>query len=286
MSAVLQERVQPYAWSLLLHAVIALLLVGGALFSAPDVVQPLPIQAVIVDQAILEAARQSRATKARSQQDEEERRRLAAESEQAAAAERQRQEEAARRQRLEAEQAARRKQDEQAARARKEQQARVVADAQQKAQAADARRRADDDAKRKAEAQARERAQAEQRAAAQQARERAAREAELKARIAEEERRAAAVAGGMRSQYVGLIQERVERNWIRPPSARAGLKCVVNVAQVPGGEVVSVRLGACNGDEAVKQSIISAVYKSSPLPAPPDPTLFERNLVLEFVPVE
>jgi colicin import membrane protein len=278
MSVALQARVQPYAWSLLLHAGIVLLLVGGTYFTAREVIQPMPIQAVVMDQAILEAARAARSDRNRLRQDEELRRRAAAERQQAAEAERQ--------QKVEAEQAARRERTEQAERARREQQLRADDAAKREAQAAEAKRRAEDEARRKAETAARERAQAEQRQAAQQAKERAAREADLKARIAEEERRTAAVAGGMKSQYVGLIQERVERNWIRPPSARAGLRCTVNVAQVPGGEVVSVRLGACNGDEAVKQSIVNAVFKSSPLPPPPDPTLFERNLVLEFVPVE
>ena len=80
------------------------------------------------------------------------------------------------------------------------------------------------------------------------------------------------------------IRARIQRNWIRPPSARAGLKCIVKVTQIPGGEVVSASLGACNGDEAVKQSIISAVLRASPLPTPEDPTLFVRNLNFEFVP--
>ena len=92
------------------------------------------------------------------------------------------------------------------------------------------------------------------------------------------------MASGARVQYVALIQARIQRNWIRPASARSGLRCVVKVTQIPGGEVVGASLGACNGDETVKQSIISAVLKSSPLPAPPDPSLFERNLVIEFVP--
>lgn len=286
MSVALQARVQPYAWSLLLHAGVVLLLVGGTFFTAREVVQPMPIQAVVMDQAILEAVRGARLESTRRRQDAELRGRADAERQEAAKAERQRQAEAERRQKVEAEQAARREKTEEAERARREQQVRAAEAAKRETQAAAAKRRAEDEARRKAETAARERAQAEQRQAAQQAKERAAREADLKARIAEEERRTAAVAGGMKSQYVGLIQERVERNWIRPPSARAGLKCTVNVAQVPGGEVVSVRLGACNGDEAVKQSIVNAVFKSSPLPPPPDPTLFERNLVLEFVPVE
>jgi colicin import membrane protein len=83
-----------------------------------------------------------------------------------------------------------------------------------------------------------------------------------------------------------MIQARIQRNWIRPASARPGLRCTVNVQQIPGGEVVGASIASCNGDDAVRQSIVSAVLRSSPLPAPPDPALFERNLVIEFVPEE
>ena len=93
-----------------------------------------------------------------------------------------------------------------------------------------------------------------------------------------------AVAGGLKAQYVAMIQARIQRNWIRPASARPGLKCTIRVTQIPGGEVVGATLGTCNGDDAVRQSIVSAVLRSSPLPTPPDPSLFERNLVVEFVP--
>jgi colicin import membrane protein len=43
-------------------------------------------------------------------------------------------------------------------------------------------------------------------------------------------------------------------------------------------------VGRCNGDEAVKQSLEAAVLRASPLPNPPDPALFERNLVINFEP--
>jgi colicin import membrane protein len=45
-----------------------------------------------------------------------------------------------------------------------------------------------------------------------------------------------------------------------------------------------VSIGDCNGDEAVRESIEAAVYRASPLPPPPDPSLFERQLVIEFKP--
>jgi hypothetical protein len=80
------------------------------------------------------------------------------------------------------------------------------------------------------------------------------------------------------------IQARIQRNWVRPPSAHQGLDCTLYVTQSPKGEVTGVRLGACNGDDAVKQSIQKAVYGASPLPPPPDPSLFQKNLEIYFRP--
>jgi len=34
----------------------------------------------------------------------------------------------------------------------------------------------------------------------------------------------------------------------------------------------------------VRQSISDAAYRASPLPAPPDPALFDRDLVVTFAP--
>ena len=84
------------------------------------------------------------------------------------------------------------------------------------------------------------------------------------------------------AQIRGAHPARVES----PASARAGIECILYVTQVPGGEVTDVKLGSCNGDEAVKQSIIDAAYRASPLPAPSDPSLFERNLEIIFKPAD
>jgi colicin import membrane protein len=133
-----------------------------------------------------------------------------------------------------------------------------------------------------------ERAVAEKAAAAKEAAEKLAisqqqaRERELRERLAAEERRVALSASA--AQWQQALRAHIERQWRRPPSAAAGLRCVVWVDQVSGGEVVSVRMGECNGDEAVRQSIESAVYRASPLPPPPDPALFERRLELIFAP--
>jgi colicin import membrane protein len=122
------------------------------------------------------------------------------------------------------------------------------------------------------------------RLAAAEAAQRSARESDLARDLAAEEHRLGAVDAGLLARYVADLRARIERAWNRPASARPGLKCTLFVTQVPGGTVSSVRLGECNGDEAVRQSIVLAVHRASPLPPPPDPSLFERSLNVEFAP--
>lgn len=100
--------------------------------------------------------------------------------------------------------------------------------------------------------------------------------------IAAEENRFAAVDAGALAIYVAQIRQKVERNWSAPASAGAELRCAVRVRQVPGGEVVGVTILNCNGDDAVKRSVEAAIYKSSPLPEPSDPNLFDRNILLNL----
>jgi len=110
-------------------------------------------------------------------------------------------------------------------------------------------------------------------------------ERELQAALdAEEELRALRESSEF-DRYLLQIRSRIEANWIPPASAVAGLECVVNVTQIASGDVVSVTVGRCNGDAAVKRSIETAVLRSSPLPTPSVPALFERNLELIFKPV-
>ena len=91
-------------------------------------------------------------------------------------------------------------------------------------------------------------------------------------------------SSGAMNQYAAMIQQHVERQWNRPPSARSGIECEVSVAQSPTGTVLRVQVGRCNGDQAVKQSIENAVQRASPLPLPTDMRLFDRNLRFIFKP--
>lgn len=156
----------------------------------------------------------------------------------------------------------------------------------QKQAEAEKQRKADTERKRVEEIERKQKEEAAKRKAAEEARAQQAREADLRKQMEEEEGRMDLANSGLLNQYVALIQQHIIRHWNRPPSAKPGLECEVRVTQAPGGTVLGVQLGKCNGDAAVQQSIQNAVERSSPLPPPPDPRLFERTLVLVFKPTE
>ena len=100
------------------------------------------------------------------------------------------------------------------------------------------------------------------------------------ARQLDKERLAVLDAG--RIEYIAQIKNRIERNWLRPPGTAAGLKCIVRLSQIPGGEVVQAEIRESSGNIAFDRSVEEAVLRSSPLPVPKDPSLFDRNIVITF----
>lgn len=132
-----------------------------------------------------------------------------------------------------------------------------------------------------AERQQREQAAREQREAA----ERLARER----REGEAERQRAGQEGeiaSLRAQYIAAIRAVVEANWLRPPTARAGLQCRVRVTQIPGGEVIAVNVipNRCNADEPTQRSVEQAVMRAQPLPFRGFESVFERQIEFNFAP--
>jgi len=139
-----------------------------------------------------------------------------------------------------------------------------------------------------ADKKALEKKKADEAAAAKKAAEEKAREAseaELRKSLAAEERATALQSSDEAARWRASIVARIQRAWIKPPSAQAGIECIVRVTQVPGGEVTGVQVDSCTGgDAALRQSVQDAVYRASPLPSPPNPALFDRNLILTFKP--
>ena len=88
----------------------------------------------------------------------------------------------------------------------------------------------------------------------------------------------------LRDQYEVAIAQKVERNWIRPVFSAQPGSCRVRVKQIPGGDVVNVDASACGGDPSYRQSVEAAVFRAAPLPQPPDPAVFDRDIIFTFKP--
>jgi len=260
--------------SVALHAVLVVVLTAGFRFPSRPVfpAAAVPIQGVMIDESVITKEQQRRERVAHEEQQRKQR-------EERQARERVEQ------QRRDKEAAAQRERDR-------------VADEQRKAQAerervAKEEKERVEAAKREKERVAQEKLQKEQRdreeAARKQkeaaaAKQRAQAEAELQTQLAAEAERQSAIANGLQDQYIRLIADKVERNWNKPLNATQGLECIVNVVQIPGGDVVDAKVGRCNGDDVVRRSIEDAVRKASPLPAPPSSAVFQRNLIFVFKP--
>ena len=109
-------------------------------------------------------------------------------------------------------------------------------------------------------------------------------EAAVKSQV---DREAKTAADGVRADLAGeyrlLIQQIVTDNWLRPPTAKPGLRCILKIVQIPGGEVISAAIsGSCNGDEATRRSIVAAVERIDALPYRKYEDVFAREIDFEF----
>ena len=83
--------------------------------------------------------------------------------------------------------------------------------------------------------------------------------------------------------YYAAIQSQVTNNWLRPPTARSGLRCRLKIVQIPGGEVISAAIaGICNADEATRRSLVAAVERAGTLPYRGFEEVFEREIDFIF----
>ncbi|MBT5891433.1 MAG: cell envelope integrity protein TolA [Chromatiales bacterium] len=275
--------------ALVLHVFFAMAFALSTFAIPRQVPQQLTVKAVLVDETKTKSAQEAQA---RQKQERERQQRKVEEQR-----EREQQQKEAQQRKAKLDQQRRAKADAEqkvkADNARKaELKARQVAESKAKAKAkasaeskakleAERKAKAESERKAKLDAERKVRADAEKKMADAAA---ARRESELAASMAAEEQLIAARTSGELAEYIALIKQRVERNWVKPSGSASAIECEVYVSQIPGGEVVGVKTGRCNADAAVIRSVEAAVYKSSPLPVPSNPRLFERNLRFMFKP--
>ena len=84
------------------------------------------------------------------------------------------------------------------------------------------------------------------------------------------------------AKYILNIKSRIENNWLLPHDIKHDKICAAIVNQLPSGKITSVKIHGCTGDTLYVDSLINAVWKSSPLPIAPDIEVFQENLILQF----
>ncbi len=92
-------------------------------------------------------------------------------------------------------------------------------------------------------------------------------EAELRL---QQEAAEAAAAQAARTEFelvqsaTAIIQMAVEQVWNRPPSARNGMRAILQISMLPTGELLDVRITESSGDPAFDRSAENAVYGAAP----------------------
>jgi colicin import membrane protein len=281
----LWARTKAFGLAVGVHLLAAALIVLGTRdwrpFTPPDL-QGLMIEAVIVDMgAVREAQRDAelaaqreieRQRRERELEAQRQRQRLEAEE-----AERQRQRDLAEQKRQEDLRLARMRQEQDRERLAQERRRQEELDrVREQREVAERQRRIEEErlkqlqARRETEQEAQRQADAQAALQQQQAREQAEFQAGRLATLGE--------------AYYLAIQAQVTQNWLRPPTAKPGLRCTLRIVQIPGGEVISANItGTCNADEATRRSLVAAVERTGSLPYRGYEDVFEREIDLNFI---
>ena len=271
--------------ALIVHVgVFVLLIFGLQVTSRPNagMVDPIKIvQAEVLDGAAIEAEKK----RIRQEQAELERQRREL------ALKKQREKERQQRLALEAKQREEQKRQAEIKKAQRQkklaEQARIAAEKAKKQaeiQAEQERKRAEENARKLAEALKKQEQDAEQKRL-----DAILAEEEAQMRTAEEQFQKAArqrQLNTMLSQYKGTISNKIQSRWRKPAvMENQNVYCIVYVEQALGGYIQTVDVRKCvGGDEQLRKSVEEAVWKSDPLPSPPDAELFQRELKITFEP--
>jgi colicin import membrane protein len=86
------------------------------------------------------------------------------------------------------------------------------------------------------------------------------------------------------ADWIRRIQAKVRGNVVLPPDMPGNPEAIFDVVQLPTGEILDVQLRKSSGVRAYDDAVQRAILKSSPLPRPDRPDLFQRSLMLKFRP--
>jgi len=266
-----------------IHLLLLLVMFFGVNWT--DDAKPLPatpvVQATVVDQAALD----KEVKKLKAAEDKKRKQKEAAEKKKKAEAKRKADE---KKRKAEAKRKAAEKKKQEAAKKKR------LAEEKKKKAAAEKKRLAEEKKQKAAAEKQRKAEEAAKKAAAEKKRQ--AEEAALKKAEAEKKKaEAAARQLELEAQYqaeqdltekqliMAAIQQKVDRNWLRPPGTPQNLSCEVRVRLGANGSVLLVSIIKSSGDVGFDRSVESAVSKADPLPMPTSPRLVSQFRDIRFV---
>ncbi|MGH8687395.1 MAG: energy transducer TonB [Burkholderiales bacterium] len=100
------------------------------------------------------------------------------------------------------------------------------------------------------------------------------------------EREAQAAQSRAMQAWVDKIRGKIRGNLYLPPGLQGNPEALVLVTLLPTGDVLQAKLVISSGSTAYDEAVLRAILKSSPLPKPDSPSLFERDLKLTFHPLD
>ena len=87
---------------------------------------------------------------------------------------------------------------------------------------------------------------------------------ELAKNAAEAQAEAARTEFELVQSATAIIQQAVQQVWNRPPSARNGMRAILQIQMLPTGELLDVRITQTSGDAAFDRASENAVYSAAP----------------------
>ena len=106
-------------------------------------------------------------------------------------------------------------------------------------------------------------------------------EAELRDLLA---RNAAAARSKALAAWADKIRAVIRGNIVLPQNIQGNPEAVFEILLLPTGDVLNVTLKKSSNNSLLDDAIERAILKSSPLPKPDDPSVFERRLQLTYRP--
>jgi colicin import membrane protein len=88
------------------------------------------------------------------------------------------------------------------------------------------------------------------------------------------------------SAWIDKVRGKIRGNIVLPPDIKGNPEAIFEVAQLPTGEVLTVRLKKSSGVPALDAAIERAVLKSSPLPRPDKNEPVPRSFELKYRPLD